>query len=679
MGILSGILVLTLSFGLQAQEKDYQDISKDLGDGLELKDVSDRAYDHAEKYWENSRGQKDGTDDELSAGEAVTAIYTNATRQGNADRLAQDIVNVTIAVIDSWPDCQDTFDAVRAAVTLEPSRADEIVATVAVKRNCNCSNGGIWLDKRVEDRLRIEARHALLDVPIQCSCSQVAMYAGISGLPENREYTPDLSDEEKAVIVERMTEKIQVITDRTAAMQSKNGWECGCTDINIASSMQGIENDELRDGAYDGLAQKYAEDTADRGLVVDSFGVVGMYPEQYWGEGGVVSRDNVLLRETGVFRGDTMILDPFDPGTEYTSHGDHNFDKLGQHTLGSNRIPTDIFISEYIEGWNNEALQSPVNERDPEQRNRAIELYNGSDEIIDLGKDQYLLEIYAGPAGAATTTVVTPPVLIKKTISLSSDVTFEFDKSDIKAEASDDLKNIVKVLNGVDFFSEILIVGHTCDIGSDEYNLDLSERRANSVRDFLQKSGLKDVEIRTEGMGEREPRLPNNSTANRSRNRRVDISFVTREDEKIESTVSEGGPNTPKKYEYTIMSPIPPSVHEVETVPASSMAAGEYTTGDKKPRQVIGLNGAVEPGATWVIAFDQSDDVIKNLAQEVTGQLDFKPNETLVVRRLGGEMALMCRAHSYSYITNYPPVPFLRYRDPYPPSPPSDDEVASPN
>ncbi len=75
-----------------------------------------------------------------------------------------------------------------------PGRADEIVARVAVKRDCNCSNGGIWVDQRLHDRIRVEMRHAMLDVPAQCSCSQVAMYGGISGLPENREFNDEPDD-----------------------------------------------------------------------------------------------------------------------------------------------------------------------------------------------------------------------------------------------------------------------------------------------------------------------------------------------------------------------------------------------------------------------------------------------------------------------------------------------------
>ena len=125
--------------------------------------------------------------------------------------------------------------------------------------------------------------------------------------------------------------------------------------------------------------------------------------------------------------GDNLILDPFDPATEHDPCGAGNFDNVGQHTVTSAQIPTDVFISEYIEGLNQQGRQSPPGERDPEQRNRVIELYNGG-------------------------------------------------------EASDDLKDVVKALNEADIFSEILISGHTCDLGPDAYNLALSERRADSVR-----------------------------------------------------------------------------------------------------------------------------------------------------------------------------------------------------
>jgi outer membrane protein OmpA-like peptidoglycan-associated protein len=695
---LTGLLFAAQTVGLQADEQeDYANIIEDLKQGLELQDVSDRAYEHAEEYWEYMHGHErdghdheehgpgteefgthDGIDEELSAGEAVTAIYTEAPALGGVDRLALDIVEVTAAVVDSWPDCEDTFDAVRAAVALEPMRADEIVARIAVKRDCNCHNGGLWLDRRVDDRLRVEMRHAVLDVLPQCSCSQVAMYAGIAGLPENREFDPEASDEEKAEVIASMVERVQVITDRTSAQQSRRGWECGCTDINLAASMQGIEEDELRDGAYEGIAEKYVDDAADRGLVVDSFGIVGTYPKNFWGEGKDVSRNNVLRRKGQVFRGDNLILDPFNPATEFEGQGGRDYTNLDRHAHTSDNIPTDLFISEYVDDWNAEALELPLQEREPEQRNRVLELYNGSDKTIDLGGDQYFLEIYAGPPIEEAVVLPAPPVLVKKTISLGADVLFDFDKSDIRVEAAGDLDQVLALLNEVDFFSEILIVGNTCDMGTDEYNLALSERRANSVRDYLVQNGLKDVPLRTEGRGESNPRVPNTSIANRQLNRNVQFVYVTALDEDVETVVMQDSALEPKQYQFTWTVPVPAVVQTTEAEPAGSMVAGEYVEGDMDPRQVIGLNGAVEPGETWVIAFDESDEEIRDIADQVTGQLDFKPNETLVVRRLGGEMALFCRASSYHYVNNYPALPFIRV--PFEPPPrPGPIDLASPN
>jgi outer membrane protein OmpA-like peptidoglycan-associated protein len=687
------------SIAAPAQEDRYVHVGDDLQNGMELQDIAKRAFDNSGDYWEyahghdrdghdhpgHAEGMHHGTDEELSAGEAVSEIFNNAAQnRSNAHPRALDIVEVTLAVIDAWPDCEDTFDAVRSAVALLPGRADEIVANVAVKRDCNCSNGGLWVDRQLDRRIRLASRQAVLDVPVQCSCSQVAMYAGISGLPENRESTADMDEAQQTELIARMTERVTTITERTSAIQNRNDWECGCADVNIAAAMQGIGQDDLRDGTYEGLAQRYAEDAGDTGLIVDSFGVVGLHPIEYWGGQPQISRDNTLRRKSEVYRGDNLILDPFNPETEFVSHGDRQFGHVDQHALTADNLPTDLIISEYIEGWNEEALKRPENEREPEQRNRVIELYNGSDRTIDLGNDQYFLEIYAAP-GTETRTSVTPPVLVRKTISLESDVTFEFDKSDIRAEADKDLRNVVKVLNEVDLFSEILIVGHTCDMGPDEYNRALSRRRAESVKDFLISAGLEVDTIRTEGHGEMEPRVPNDSVANRNLNRRIEITFVTKEGEVLEPVVAgegEGEGGAPGRREYTFLVPIPGEVvSDVESTPVRvAMVDGEYYRGDTNPRQVIGLNGAIEPGETFVVAFNQSDEVLTDAAHQVTGQLDFKPNETLVVRRLGGEMALNCRAQNYAYVTNYPVLPVIYFADDDSQSRAlSADDIASPN
>jgi outer membrane protein OmpA-like peptidoglycan-associated protein len=352
---------------------------------------------------------------------------------------------------------------------------------------------------------------------------------------------------------------------------------------------------------------------------------------------------------------------------------------VGRHVRTTVYKPTDLIISEYIEGWNSKALASPASERDPEQRNRVIELYNGSENTIDLADDLYFLEIYTGP-GTATTHVAMPPKLVRKTISLQSDVTFEFDKADIRAEANEQLGGLVRALNDADLFSEILITGHTCDLGSEEYNLELSARRAKSVKNFFQEHGLQVGTIRTEGHGEREPRVPNDSEADRRINRRVEVTFVTRAGEEIEAKVSAGEAGEPRRYDYTFTVPSSSGVDaEVNSqAVVHGLVEGEYEKGDMVPRQVIGLHGAIEPGATYLIVFSESDEMLTDAAQMITPQLDFKPNETLLLRRLGGEMALNCRAFGYAHVANYEALPLARLPPP-PRAPGGIGSISSPN
>ena len=146
------------------------------------------------------------------------------------------------------------------------------------------------------------------------------------------------------------------------------------------------------------------------------------------------------------------------------------------------------------------------------------------------------------PAPAQTAvTSITPPVatvqaeprketrIVKTTASMSSDAFFEFDKSVLTPAARSALDGVIVRLKTSGFDGNIRLTGHTCDIGPAAYNERLSARRANAVRDYLIASGglSRDVII-AEGHGERNPRYPN-TRADRHKNRRVDLEFVTYE------------------------------------------------------------------------------------------------------------------------------------------------------
>jgi outer membrane protein OmpA-like peptidoglycan-associated protein len=114
-------------------------------------------------------------------------------------------------------------------------------------------------------------------------------------------------------------------------------------------------------------------------------------------------------------------------------------------------------------------------------------------------------------------------------VTLSDRATFDFDSSELRPAARATLNELVDAIREGRLVSTIRVVGHTCDIGTAVYNQGLSERRARSVVDYLATRGIEADEVEWEGRGLHEPRYPNDSEENRSRNRRVEISFVTEE------------------------------------------------------------------------------------------------------------------------------------------------------
>ncbi len=114
--------------------------------------------------------------------------------------------------------------------------------------------------------------------------------------------------------------------------------------------------------------------------------------------------------------------------------------------------------------------------------------------------------------------------------SLPSDILFDFDKSTIRPQAAASLRNLAEVLRSYKGSQELSIVGYTDSKGSAQYNQQLSERRAFSVRDWLEKEGnLSDWHFQVAGQGENDPVAANNNPngtdnpAGRQMNRRVEF------------------------------------------------------------------------------------------------------------------------------------------------------------
>ncbi len=100
---------------------------------------------------------------------------------------------------------------------------------------------------------------------------------------------------------------------------------------------------------------------------------------------------------------------------------------------------------------------------------------------------------------------------------------FDINKDVVKPESYGTLKDIAAVLNEVPEI-KVKIFGHTDSDGTDEANLDLSKRRAASVKkELVQLFGVESSRLETDGMGESQPIAPNDNPANKALNRRVEL------------------------------------------------------------------------------------------------------------------------------------------------------------
>ncbi len=105
-------------------------------------------------------------------------------------------------------------------------------------------------------------------------------------------------------------------------------------------------------------------------------------------------------------------------------------------------------------------------------------------------------------------------------ISLESAVLFAFDRAELRPDAIETLREVVDLLKEYPR-SSVLVEGHTCSMGTEEYNLRLSQRRATAVATWIEAHSKSDVA--TLGLGESQPLADNEKEEGRRKNRRVEI------------------------------------------------------------------------------------------------------------------------------------------------------------
>ena len=109
-------------------------------------------------------------------------------------------------------------------------------------------------------------------------------------------------------------------------------------------------------------------------------------------------------------------------------------------------------------------------------------------------------------------------------ITFDSGLMFDFDKATLRTASEQNLTNLAVILNKY-ADTNILLEGHTDATGSDEYNLDLSRRRAQTVSNYLSTKQVNATRFTIMGYGEAQPIATNDTQDGKQQNRRVEVAI----------------------------------------------------------------------------------------------------------------------------------------------------------
>jgi outer membrane protein OmpA-like peptidoglycan-associated protein len=119
-----------------------------------------------------------------------------------------------------------------------------------------------------------------------------------------------------------------------------------------------------------------------------------------------------------------------------------------------------------------------------------------------------------------------PEILAKERENFEFEpIYFDHDKSEIRAEHFNYLNELARVLGGIHDL-RVQVTGHTDAVGTDEYNIGLSERRAKAIKDYFKSRGIEPEKLEIDFKGESQPVDSNATSQGKQRNRRVDFAFI---------------------------------------------------------------------------------------------------------------------------------------------------------
>ena len=114
--------------------------------------------------------------------------------------------------------------------------------------------------------------------------------------------------------------------------------------------------------------------------------------------------------------------------------------------------------------------------------------------------------------------------MVKSGQTVALNLLFDYDKAELKPESMGELRTVAEVAAKNNY--KINLLGYTDNSGGPDYNLQLSQKRAESARQILVGLGVKAEKIVATGFGERNPVAKNDTEEGKAKNRRVEVQFV---------------------------------------------------------------------------------------------------------------------------------------------------------
>jgi outer membrane protein OmpA-like peptidoglycan-associated protein len=163
---------------------------------------------------------------------------------------------------------------------------------------------------------------------------------------------------------------------------------------------------------------------------------------------------------------------------------------------------------------------------DPETGNYLIVLAEGNEYGLYVNRNGYVFQSlsFSYATDPVEQDVELVPIRTGSKTVLQN-IFFDTDKFVVKERSYVELNKVIRFMSDNEGV-RIEVSGHTDDVGADEYNLDLSEKRAKSVYDYLTQNGVSKDRLTYRGYGETQPAVPNSNDANRSQNRRIEFKII---------------------------------------------------------------------------------------------------------------------------------------------------------